>query len=91
MRTVTINSADPEDIGTLVAKLAADVPDAYAKVQQAIGYLAQWNMPGYEQVDIWVNLRDLELGARYYHTAADSERAYYIAAIWHGDHFGFHS
>ena len=57
----------------------------------AIGYLSQWNM-SFAHVDIIGGVYDgnPELVATY----RDEERGlikYQIGAVWHDDHFGFHS
>ena len=61
-----------------------------SKFFDAIGYLSTWNMT-YPTVDIYIadSGEVPELFARYLDESGDSK--YVIGAVWHGDHFGFHS
>jgi hypothetical protein len=60
----------------------------------AIGYLSQWNM-NLKKVRICGGVYDgnPELIATYWRhdTTEPQPIAYQIGAVWHGDHFGFHS
>jgi len=59
----------------------------------AIGYLSQWNLP-LSKVRLIGGVYDgnPELIATYWRHSTEGEPiAYQIGAIWHGDHFGFHS
>lgn len=59
------------------------------KLNAAIGYLVQWNMT-HPRVIIYVaGGAGIELVAVY--IRADDTSAYAIGAVWHKDHFGFHS
>ncbi len=57
------------------------------KLWQAIGYLSSWNM-SYPTVRISRDGGD-DLVAAYF--KEDGERGYVIGAVWHGEHYGFHS
>lgn len=57
-------------------------------VFEALGYLTTWAINSYEGVIISLNMRDRELLATY--MEGDTCK-YVIGAVWHGDHFGFHS
>lgn len=58
------------------------------EVMKALGYLATWNLT-YPMCRIWVNHDQTELTATY-HNDRDHQM-YVIGAVWHEDHFGFHS
>jgi len=53
----------------------------------AIGYLSSWNM-SYPTCRIFRD-GDTDLVAAYFD--ADNQRRYVIGAVWHGEHYGFHS
>lgn len=57
------------------------------ELYRAIGYLATWALQ-YPQVNIY---RDgaTDLVASYFNEKG--ERIYTIGAVWHDDHYGFHS
>ncbi len=61
---------------------------------KAIGYLSQWNM-NLKKVRIIGGVYDgkPELIATYWRYDHNEPQpiAYQIGAVWHGDHFGFHS
>jgi hypothetical protein len=57
------------------------------KLWGAIGYLAAWNLT-YPYVSIYHD-GGADLVAVYGRDASD--RAYVIGAVWHDDHYGFHS
>ena len=62
-------------------------------IRDALGYLSLWNWSTYPHVDIVLMgnvTRELELIA-YYRPAAGEKAGYVIGAVWHADHFGFHS
>ena len=60
-----------------------------ALLYQAIGYLSTWN--NFKCVRLQINARDgLEVTARYTNPG-DLHAGYVIVAVWHDDHFGFHS
>lgn len=81
-RTVTIDT-NAVDAMTIAEKVGFD------KLQAAIGYLSLWNM-GFDQVSISLNPAELEMTAIYTYGSGAPGR-YVIGAIWHDDHFGFHS
>ena len=67
------------------------------KVDSAMGYLMQWNM-SLSHVRIMIDARDPEITALYYMFKPEPDNRgqwprpdYVIGAVWHGDHFGFHS
>lgn len=53
----------------------------------AIGYLSMWNLT-YPRCAIWPD-GDTDMVAIYYDE--NDERGYVIGAVWHDDHYGFHS
>lgn len=60
---------------------------------KALGYLSQWNMTfPYVRIAI-ASTTEPELVAMYYQDSDMEGRrpGYVIGAVWHGDHFGFHS
>ncbi len=59
----------------------------HEKLWGAIGYLSSWNMT-YPTVTIFAD-RDLDLVAVY--SREDGSNGYTIGAVWHDDHYGFHS
>ena len=64
----------------------AETIGTWEKLWMAIGYLSTWNL-SYPTVRIF---RDgsTDLVAVY---LKDGDRMYTIGAVWHGDHYGFHS
>jgi len=56
------------------------------KLWDAIGYLSTWNL-AYPVVNIFKD-RDNDLVAVYF---KDGDRMYTIGAVWHDDHYGYHS
>jgi hypothetical protein len=69
--------------------LAEDMKDPRAAIFEAIGYLSTWNMTFPRAVILTDSYGDSGLIAHYYRE--DGSHGYAIAAVWHGDHFGFHS
>jgi len=65
-----------------------------AELFKAIGYLSQWNM-NHRKVRIIAGLYsgNPELTATYWKYDHNDPQpiTYQIGAVWHGDHFGFHS
>jgi len=65
-----------------------------AELFKAIGYLSQWNLP-LAKVRILGGVYggNPEIIATYWRHAGNDPQpiAYQIGAVWHGDHFGFHS
>ena len=57
------------------------------KLWQAIGYLSSWNFT-YPVVTIF---RDGETDLVAVYKDASGDRQYVIGAVWHGEHYGFHS
>lgn len=89
MRTLQLN-IDQE----FIRRAGAEGIDGDA-LYQAIGRLACWALPdedgnGYDSVNI---LPDREAGdmTAVYRSTKNPEKRYVIGAIWHGDHYGFHS
>lgn len=84
-RTVTINLTSEDMIQIAV------VINTWDKLHEAIGYLSTWNM-SYPNVVIYrdgTKAGDADLVAVY----SDAERnvKYVIGAVWHEDHYGYHS
>ena len=93
MRTINISAGDCGDGQTeadrwqqLSDQCGGDEP-----IRKAIGYLSLWNWSRYPRVDIVLMGREgaLELIASY--REKEDQVGYAICAVWHGDHFGFHS
>lgn len=65
----------------------AETIGSWDKLWTAIGYLTTWNM-SYPTVRIFRDDRT-DLVAVYLNE--QGERVYTIGAVWHDDHYGFHS
>ena len=65
----------------------ADSIGTWDKLWTAIGYLSTWNL-SYPTVNIFRDGGD-DLVAVYRNDAG--EKTYVIGAVWHGEHYGFHS
>ena len=76
MRTIELHFNHREEI---------EVPTD--KLIDAIGYLSTWNM-NHNKVEIYRD-GDTDLVANYYNDEGDHK--YTIGAVWHDDHYGFHS
>lgn len=61
------------------------------EVNAAIGYLSCWNASGYSHCTLWINAEAREINALYRKATGDEPVGYAIGAVWHEDHFGFHS
>ena len=59
---------------------------------RAIGYLSTWNM-SFPVVEIYADRELPDLVAHFYRldTSNQQVHAYTIGAVWHDDHYGFHS
>lgn len=55
---------------------------------EAIGYLSSWNMT-FPICEIYCEYATPDLVAVY--KDENGVRGYVIGAVWHGDHYGFHS
>ena len=80
MRTVELNLTS-EDMITIAESIGT-----WDKLWDAIGYLSTWNL-SYPSVNIFKD-RDNDLVAVYF---KDGDRMYTIGAVWHDDHYGYHS
>jgi hypothetical protein len=80
MRTVELNLTS-EDMITIAESIGT-----WDKLWDAIGYLSTWNL-SYPVVNIFKD-RDNDLVAVYF---KDGDRMYTIGAVWHDDHYGYHS
>ena len=80
MRTVELNLTS-EDMITIAESIGT-----WDKLWEAIGYLSTWNL-SYPVVNIFKD-RDNDLVAVYF---KDGDRMYTIGAVWHDDHYGYHS
>lgn len=65
------------------------VTDPYHHIHHALGYLSSWNL-SLSICHISAS-GPTDFLACYYRTASDSTPAYVIEAVWHEDHYGFHS
>jgi len=81
MRTVNFNF-DRSDLDALMDNTDSE------KVTSALSYLATWNFT-YTIVDVYFIPSTNEITAVY--RDETGARKYVIGAVWHTDHFGFHS
>lgn len=79
-RTITIHM----DAVTQNKMIEAADPDLWWR---ALGYLSTWNMT-YPTVDIY---QDGETDMTAVYSDEQGNRRYVIGAVWHEDHYGFHS
>lgn len=76
----------PEDL----IEIAQALPGHnYKPVWEAIGYLTSWAPASYPIVRIYRDGNGPDLTAVY--LKANCELDYVIGAVWHDDHYGFHS
>lgn len=61
-------------------------------IRDALGYLSLWNWSSFPHVNIAImgKAGDMELTALY-RKDAEGPATYVIGAVWHEDHFGYHS
>lgn len=57
----------------------------------AIGYLAQWAIAGQNYPNVRITVQNDGEMLAVYTNPEDSTKRYVIGAVWHGDHYGFHS
>lgn len=72
-----------------LTELVINVEKNEREVYRALGYLSTWNM-SYPIVKIWIDTKHNEITAVYFREEG-ADCGYSIAAVWHGEHFGFHS
>jgi hypothetical protein len=65
----------------------AEAIGTWDKLWEAIGYLSTWNQ-SYPTVELW---RDGKTDMVAVYRDTDGNVKYVIGAVWHGDHYGFHS
>lgn len=82
-RTITLRLSS-EDM-TIIAEAVG----SWEKLWNAIGYLTTWNPGTYPHVEVFRDRGDTDLVAVY--KDASAVRGYVIGAVWHDDHYGFHS
>ena len=80
-RTIDLGLSS-EDMITIAESIGT-----WDKLWEAIGYLSTWNQ-SYPKVCIYRD-RDNDLLAVYLNDAGETK--YAIGAVWHDDHYGFHS
>jgi hypothetical protein len=80
-RTIDLGLSS-EDMITIAESIGT-----WDKLWEAIGYLSTWNQ-SYPKVCIYRD-RDNDLVAVYLNDAGETK--YAIGAVWHDDHYGFHS
>ena len=80
-RTIDLGLSS-EDMITIAESIGT-----WDKLWDAIGYLSTWNQ-SYPKVCIYRD-RDNDLVAVYLNDAGETK--YAIGAVWHGEHYGFHS
>ena len=81
-RTVTINLTSEDMIQI------AETIGTWDKLWAAIGYLTTWNL-SHPNVVVYRAPKSPDLVAVYSDTKRHIE--YVIGAVWHDDHYGFHS
>ena len=81
MRDIKIN-IDPLDLAEMQDTTRGELTDA-------VGYLSTWGFGRYADVTI-SREGDVDLVA-VYRDAPDGDVRYVIGAVWHHDHYGFHS
>lgn len=67
----------------------AETTLSWWKVWEAIGYLSSWAADSYPIVRIYRDGNGPDIAAVY--LKGDGELGYVIGAVWHDDHYGFHS
>jgi hypothetical protein len=81
MRNIELHLSS-EDMITI-----AEAIGTWDKLWEAIGYLSSWNL-SFPQCRIF---RDGGVDLVAVYSDADGNRQYTIGAVWHDDHYGFHS
>lgn len=95
MRNIQISAGslnDGEIDADRWAQLHEQCGGSDAPIRSALGYLSLWNWSSYPVVDICLMGRagEMELLA-FYRKEPGGPAGYTIGAVWHDDHFGFHS
>lgn len=85
MRTVKIK-IDPDTYEAMSAHVGG-----YSKINDAIGYLATWAMASPRYAFCHIRYVDEGELMASYHPAEGEQARFVLAAIWHDDHWGFHS
>lgn len=64
----------------------------YKAFLNAVGYLSTWGLSGYDEVELYSSMRDLEITA-IYRSSTDDQKRYVIGAIYNNSTqtFSFHS
>jgi|AntAceMinimDraft_6_1070360.scaffolds.fasta_scaffold237203_1 hypothetical protein len=83
-RKVFIN-VEPEQLARAIDTIGYTNAKKY---EEAIGYLSMWNL-NFPSCTISTD-GATDLFAVYF-DESDPDRRYVIGAVWHGDHYGFHS
>lgn len=81
MRSIQLNISSEDMIQI------AEIIGTWDKLWCAIGYLSSWNMT-FPTVNIYRD-GDTDMVAVYLNE--QGKRGYVIGAVWHDDHYGFHS
>ena len=78
--------------GEQMAHLHMQCGESDKPIRDALGYLTLWNLSSNPIVDITIlgQPGDMEIIA-YYRQEEGGQAKYVIGAVWHDDHFGFHS
>lgn len=79
-RTVSLHLS-PEEMTEILERTN------WTQLHRAIGYLSSWALQ-YPKVNIYRD-GETDLVATYFNE--QNERVYTIGAVWHDDHYGFHS
>ena len=60
------------------------------QAHEALAYLTVWALSTYSHVTVFISGSEPEMVALYRRREGDAP-GYTIGAVWHDDHFGFHS
>jgi hypothetical protein len=71
-----------------LTEIAVEIND-WGMLMHAIGYLSTWAAGVFPEVTIVRDGKSPDLVAQYRHAAGTP--GYTIGAVWHDDHYGFHS
>lgn len=63
----------------------------YTQLMAAIAYLSTWNIATFPGVTITRDRMDTSDLFALYYDPSNPERRYAMGAVWHDDHYGFHS
>lgn len=76
---------EPEDFSDIAATTSSE------ELMSAIAYLSTWNVTTFPVVTISRDRHDTSDLFAFYTDPDKPGRSYSIGAVWHDDHYGFHS